>query len=284
MLSQIISRFLTYAQGGVLVSAVVIGVVWAIPPLRDLIHSEFGWLDDSALLGALIAGLALLLTLLGKISKRLDALEELSSTLSDVAGRNAFRVIPDDQYGTLERCEYIKSSKPKRTRLIEMSGDTVDRELLLLLENEIPTELLLMHPVAIRFFPRNSCIDGTQLRTSLRNHLDRIKSGRTKRALLPSTDKLKVLYYHTVPGFRGRHLGERIELSWYCFREDQGWPIILGHCNPTVVADTDSVGGQSLLRTFEAAFDAMSTSAVKLDDDEWADAIEKAEEWIKTVK
>ena len=280
MISKIISTFLNFAQVAILASAVAIGVVWTISPLRTFIQNRYSWLDAGALLGALIAGLALLLTILGKLSKRLDALEEAIRRLTDATGLNAI-IIPDDQYGTMERCKHIQSNKPRKTRLIEMSGDTVDKELMTLLENKIPTELLLMHPSAIKLFPRAPGTDISEFKTSLKNHLGRLIHCRSKLALFPEKDKLKVLYYQTVPGFRGRLIGERIELSWYCFREDQEWAIVLGHCNPTVVADINTAGGQSLLKIFDASFRAMSNFAVDLSNDEWEEAIEDVEKWIQ---
>jgi len=283
-LADVLTTLTKIAQTVFFFTAILIGVIWMVAPIRIFLQRQLQWLDDPALTGVLIAGLGMLLAILTKLSTRLDAQEIAVTTLIDLSKPKSLQLIHDDQSGATARCNHILEQKPRRARLIEMSANTVDAELRTLLDIECHTDLLLMHPVVIKSFPRGARVSDENWKASLEWHLNRLKATRGDRKLYKNHKLLRTLYYSQLPGFRGRHFDNRIEISWYCLRDDQPHGTVFGHCNPTLIEDTNTEDGRVLLRTFETAFRAMVDSSVELDDKAWLEAIRDVTSWLATLE
>ncbi len=261
----------------VIITAGSVGILWSIKPMRNIFQTKFSWFDESLMFGVTVALLAVLLNVLLRLLMHLPILKQLTKL-------NNIKIIAEDQEGSADRCNYISNNKISTARLIEMSSDTVTDEVKSLLEKNVPVQLLLMHPCAIRNFPKQFGENKKDYIQSLSNHLHRIQHNKNKREYYQRLELLEEKYYHTIPSFHGRHFGKRVELSWYAQRDDQAWGVIFGHCNPTVIADTSTVEGSNLLKLFNSSFNVMWKSSQELPDKEWETEVDNLRVYIKSIK
>lgn len=162
----------------------------------------------------------------------------------------------DEEFNQVIRARLANISRCRRVDMLEYSAHSVQFLLENLIRSGASIRLLIRDPASVSHF------QGSRIMATIK-HVERfvVKQG---------PGKIEIRTYTFGSSLRGRRFdNELVVLGWYTPDVEAsgvaGDMEIMGHCNPTIVASSESQEGHAFIEFFNRTFDALWASGQKLE-------------------
>ncbi len=209
-------------------------------------------IDAKILASATLATLALVANSLIRIGRRIQP---------------RITICDDDHLNVDQLCEYIKTNKVKKARLIQYSGNKVTKVVQALLKMGARVDLLLQEPCSISQSPELCDFQIAQMRSFL---------GAAKHDF-KNPQNLNIRFYSEQASLRGVLFDDDyLAVGWYTQRPEKDpskrqW--VYGHNNATIIAHLDNAETRVLAATFNEVFESLWDEATEVNLQENVDKI-----------
>jgi hypothetical protein len=162
----------------------------------------------------------------------------------------------DDEFNQAIRTRLAAMPRCRNVDMLEYSGHSVHSLLENLVKNGANVRLLIRDPASVSQF------QGNRILATIR-HIERF-------VLIHSSGKIEIRTYAFASSLRGRRFDNAlVVLGWYTPDVEAsglaGDMEIMGHCNPTIVSDSDSEEGRAFVEFFDRTFSALWASGQKIE-------------------
>jgi hypothetical protein len=162
----------------------------------------------------------------------------------------------DEEFNQAIRARLADIPRCRKVDMLEYSGHSVHFLLESLVKNGASVRLLIRDPTSVNQF------QSQRIMATIR-HIERF-------VLIHKPGKIEIRTYAFASSLRGRRFDNTlVVLGWYTPDVEAagiaGDMEVMGHCNPTVIAASDSQEGQALVEFFDRTFSALWASGQKLE-------------------